>query len=104
MLSPTWNSAAILARLDPQQLVFLDESGLDTRLTRAYARAAPGERAVGQVPGGHGERLTVIGALGLEGVVPSMSLAAATSAAVFLARVYWDGRVPLMTARCAGEA
>jgi DNA invertase Pin-like site-specific DNA recombinase len=21
-----------------------------------------------------------------------------------LARVYWDGRVPLMTARCAGEA
>jgi transposase len=42
---------------------------------------------VGQVPGGHGERLTVIGALGLEGVVASRSLAAATTAAVFLAFV-----------------
>jgi len=54
-------------------------------MTRAYARAAPGERAVGQVPGGHWERLTVLGALGLEGVVASMSIAAATTAAVFLA-------------------
>jgi transposase len=51
------------------------------------ARAAPGQRAVGKVPGGHWERLTVIGALGLEGVVASMSIAAATTAAVFLAFV-----------------
>ena len=56
-------------------------------MTRAYARAAPGERAVGQVPGGHWERLTVLGALGLEGVVASMSVAAATTTAVFLAFV-----------------
>jgi transposase len=42
---------------------------------------------VGKVPGGHWERLTVIGALGLEGVVASMSIAAATTAAVFLAFV-----------------
>ena len=39
------------------------------------------------MPGGHWERLTVIGALGLEGVVASMSIAAATSTAVFLAFV-----------------
>ncbi len=42
---------------------------------------------MGKVPGGHWERLTVIGALGLEGVVASMSIAAATTAAVFLAFV-----------------
>ena len=54
-------------------------------MTRSHARAAPGERAVGQVPGGHWERLTVIGALGLEGVVASISIAAATTTAVFLA-------------------
>jgi transposase len=42
---------------------------------------------VGAVPGGHGERLTVIGALGLDGMVASMSIAAATSGAVFLAFV-----------------
>jgi transposase len=56
-------------------------------MTRSHARAALGERAVGQVPGGHWERLTVIGALGVEGVVASMSIAASTTAAVFLAFV-----------------
>jgi transposase len=56
-------------------------------MTRAYARAAPGERAVGKVPGGHWERLTVLGAISLEGVVASMSIAAATTGAVFLAFV-----------------
>ena len=37
------------------------------------------------MPWGQWERLTVLGALGLEGVVASMSIAAATTAAVFLA-------------------
>ena len=39
------------------------------------------------MPWGHWERLTVLGALSLEGVVASMSIAAATTAAVFLAFV-----------------
>ena len=56
-------------------------------MPRAYARAAPGERAVGKVPSGPWERLTVIGALTLEGVVASMSIAAATTTSVFLAFV-----------------
>ena len=76
-----------MAKVDPRQLVFLDESGIDTRLTRTYARAARGERAPGKVPWGHWKRLTVIGALGLDGVAASMSIAAATSAAVFSAFV-----------------
>ena len=56
-------------------------------MTRAHARAAPGKRALGKVPWGHWKRLTVIGALAREGVVASMSIAAATSTAVFLAFV-----------------
>ena len=46
-----------------------------------------GRRAPGEVPRGHRERLTVIGALALGGVVASMSVAAATGRAVFLAFV-----------------
>ena len=42
---------------------------------------------MGKVPGGHWGRLTVIGALSLEGVVASMSIAAATTTLVFLAFV-----------------
>ena len=54
-------------------------------MTRAYARAARGERALGKVPWGRWERLTVIGALALDGIVASRSVAAATGTAVFLA-------------------
>ena len=54
-------------------------------MTRTRARAARGQRARGTVPWGRWERVTVIGALALDGVVASMSVAAATSTAVFLA-------------------
>lgn len=54
-------------------------------MIRAYARAARGRRAPGRVPWGRWERLTVIGALALEGVVASMSIAAATGTVVFRA-------------------
>ena len=61
--------------MDPKRLVFLDESGIDTRMARAYARAAASQRAVGKVPWGHWKRLTVLGALALDGVVAGMSIA-----------------------------
>jgi transposase len=51
---------------------------------RACALAVRGERAPGKVPG-HWRRLTVIGALGLDGMAASMSIAAATDTMVFLA-------------------
>ena len=78
---------AELASIDPRRLVFLDETGIDTRMARSHARAERGRRAPGKVPWGRWERLTAIGALALDGVVASMSVAAATSAAVFLAFV-----------------
>ena len=73
--------------IDPRRLVFTDESGIDARLTRTHGRAPRGRRAVGEVPRGHWERLTIVGALALDGVVASMSIAAATGIAVFLAFV-----------------
>jgi transposase len=77
--------AEIMGEVDPDRLVFLDESGLDTRLTRAYARVPGGQRALGRVPGGHWRRLTILGALARTGLVAVMTVAAATSTAVFLA-------------------
>jgi len=78
---------AELAGIDPGRLIFVDETGIDTRMARAHGRAARGRRAPGRVPRGRWERLTVIGALGLDGVVASMSVAAATGTVVFLAFV-----------------
>ncbi len=53
---------------------------------------------MGKVPGGRWERLTVIDALGFEGVVASMSIAAATTTAVFLAFVE-QALVPVLRPR-----
>ena len=51
----------------------------------ALGRSPRGTRAVGMVPCGHWKRLTVLGALGIGGMLATMSIEAATSGAVFLA-------------------
>jgi transposase len=80
-----WRDEA--AGIDPARLVFLDESGFDTRLSRTHARAPRGLRAHGKAPGGRWRRLTLIGALALDGLCAAMTVAGATNAAVFLAFV-----------------
>ena len=78
---------AAVTQLRPEDLVFVDESGIATTLTRLYARAPLGERAVGRVPAGHWTQLTLLGGLSLEGLLACMSIEAATDRDVFLAFV-----------------
>jgi transposase len=47
------------------RLVFVDESGCSTAMTRRVARAPRGERAVAAVPQGHWKVTTVVGAVRL---------------------------------------
>jgi transposase len=63
--------------------VFLDESATLTNLTRSHGWSARGERAHGSAPAGRWERVTILGALGLEGILGAMSIPAATDGAVF---------------------
>jgi transposase len=56
-----------------------------TAMTRRYARAPKGRRALGAAPCGSWRRLTVLGAVGTGGVLAAMTIEAATSTAVFLA-------------------
>ena len=78
-----------VAGIAPERLVFLDECGVLTNMARLHGRSPRGERARGLVPCGRWERLTVLGALGHEGVIAAMGVEAGTSAAVFHA--YLDG-------------
>lgn len=72
--------------MDPDRLVFVDETGIGTQMTRRYGRAPAGQRAQGAVPYGQRHHLTGPGALSRAGgIVAAMSLAAATSTPVFLA-------------------
>jgi len=69
--------------VDAAKLVFVDESGINTSMTRTRARAAPGERAAGAVPQGHWKTLTMLGALRLEGMTAAATINASTDTDVF---------------------
>jgi len=73
-----------LAAITPDRLIFLDESGVSTNMTRDYARAPRGERACGTVPDSW-RHVTLLGALAQDGLAAMMSIEAATSTPVFLA-------------------
>jgi hypothetical protein len=68
-------------------MVFLDESGVTTSMVRTCARAPRGRRAIGRAPAGRYERLTLLGAITLEGVSAIMTIPAFTNRAVFAAFV-----------------
>lgn len=71
--------------LDPNRLVFVDEAGAATDLTRTHARAPRGQRAYGSAPAGRWRRLTVLGALAADGVAAAMTIERATDTALFCA-------------------
>ena len=69
-------------QIEPKKLVFVDETGVTTAMTPAYARAPRGERAVGSAPASWGT-VTVIAALGLDGVRAPLAFPGSTDAAAF---------------------
>lgn len=52
-----------MTALDPEKLVFIDESGFDTKMTRRFGRAARGAPCLGAVPHGHWRNNTFIAGL-----------------------------------------
>jgi transposase len=81
---PTDTEAGV-GRVAPERLVFLDECGVLTGMARLHGRSPRGERAPATVPCGPWTRLSVLGALGQEGILAAMSVEAATDSAVFRA-------------------
>src|SRR5215210_3310362 len=69
--------------LDPARLVFVDECGTHTSMTRRRARARRGERARGRVPRNRGPVTTLLAGLSLAGMSPAMTVEGGTDTAVF---------------------
>ena len=65
----------------------MDESGITTSMCRLCARAPQGQRALGRAPAGRYERLTLLGAISLDGLCALMTIRAFTDRAVFRAFV-----------------
>jgi transposase len=68
-----------------EQLVFLDESGASTQMTRSYARAPRGQRVKEATPQGHWQVLTMLAALTTRGLQAPMTIAQPTDGDIFLA-------------------
>lgn len=65
--------------------VFVDESGVATDMARRYGRAPRGQRAVGAMPYGRWDRLTILGGLSLAGLVACMTVEGAADTPVVVA-------------------
>jgi transposase len=73
--------------MDPEHLVFLDETWATTNMTRKYGRCPRGERLVAAVPHGHWKTSTFVGALRASGFTAPLVLDGAMNGEAFRAYV-----------------
>ena len=73
--------------MDGARLVFIDESGAKTNMTRLYGRARVGQRAVDDTPAGHWCTTTMISSVRLDGSTAGMVVDGATHKDIFEAYV-----------------
>jgi transposase len=75
------------ADLDLRRLVFIDESGAKTNMTRLYGRACGGQRVVDAAPRGQWHTTTMLSSMRLDGSTEALVVEGPTDAAVFQAYV-----------------
>src|SRR4051812_30332479 len=71
-----------LAGVDPRRLVFVDECGANTAMTRTHGRAPAGQRVYTDTPG-HWDSITLISGMRLSGVTATLAFPGATNTDVF---------------------
>lgn len=75
------------AHLHPHDLVFIDETGANTKMDRRYGRMFRGQRLVAKVPHGHWKTTTFVGALRATGITAPLVVDGPMNGDVFLAYV-----------------
>lgn len=76
-----------LASVSASRLVFVDESGANTKMTRLYGRCPVGQRLVDRQPQGHYQTSTLIAAVRLRGPCTPWIFEGAMDGEMFLAWV-----------------
>ena len=86
-----------------KDLIFIDESGINLAFMRSSARSPKGTRARGSRPHHRGKNVSLIGAIGLKGLITQISLLGATDALTFEAFIsqklvpnLWEGACVIM--------
>ena len=75
-----WTS---IGSVNLEDLIFIDEAGVNIAMTRRFARSPQGSRAYGSRPDGRGKNVTMIGAMSLEGIIAAMTFTGGTNASAF---------------------
>lgn len=70
---------AAITAISPEKLIFLNESGVTTAMTRQWGRAPKGERINEATPQGRWKVLTTLGAMSLRGIDSVMTVESATA-------------------------
>src|SRR5438105_12503461 len=71
-------------RLDPNKLIFIDETGTSTNMTRLRGRAALGQRLLAKVPHGHWKMTTFVAALRADGLTAPFVIDAPMNGEIFV--------------------
>lgn len=77
-----WNKT--LKQCDPEKLVFLDESGINTDMSRRYGRAIGGERSVDKAPLNTPANTTILSSVRLNGETAYTTYSGGTTREKFL--------------------
>jgi transposase len=71
-----------LVGIDPRRLVFVDECGANTAMTRSHGRARAGQRVYADTPG-HWESITLTCGMRLAGAIAGLAFPGATNTSTF---------------------
>jgi transposase len=92
----------VIRNVKAEDLVFIDESGVNLAMIRLYARAYKGERAHGSKPQ-KGRNVSIIGAISLKGMIASYNVLGGVNAITFeaficqkLVPLLWPGAYVIM--------
>jgi transposase len=77
----------VIPRLDPERVVFIDETWAKTNMTRTHGYAPRGERLIDAAPHGHWHTTTFVGALRADGLVAPLVVDGAINGELFRAYV-----------------
>ena len=69
---------------DPAALVFIDETGTSTQMTRLRGRAKRGRRVIGRVPWGHWKTVTFVAGLRHDAITAPFVIDCAMTGAIFV--------------------
>lgn len=73
----------LVQRILAKDLIFIDKSGVNLAMIRLRARAPKGKRAHSKRPQKRGKNVSLIGAIGLKGLLTQVSLIGATDGLTF---------------------